>query len=79
MSFESAGRKAVWPWCSFSLKRPLTCLIWILAQIRIIPPEGEDEGEGSRLFLFKLGLWDAVVFLNELLMSVSTTKNQPLL
>lgn len=75
MSVESAIRKAIWLWCSFSLKRLLTCLIWILAPIRIIPPEREDGGEGSRIFLLKLGLWDAVVFLNGLLMSVYTTKN----
>lgn len=75
MSLESAIRKAIWLWCSFSLKRLLTCLIWILAPIRIIPPEGEDGGEGSHLFLLKLGRWDAVVCLNELLMSVHTTKN----
>lgn len=78
MRLESAIRKAVWLWCSFFLKRLLTRLIWILAQIRIIPLEGEDHGKRGQVFLLKLGLWDGV-FLNDILMSVCNTKNQPLL
>lgn len=49
----------------------------ILAQIRIIPSEGEDRGEGDHIILLKLGLWDGV-FLNVLLTSVSNRKNEPL-
>lgn len=55
------------------------CLKWILAQIKITPSEGEDGGEGGQLLLPKLGLWDAGVFLNGILMSVCDTKHPPLL
>lgn len=51
VSLESARRKAIPLWCSFCFKRPLTCLMWILGQIRIIPLE-----EGGCVFLLKLGL-----------------------
>jgi len=56
MSLESARRKAIPLWCSLCFKKLLTCLIWILAQIRIIPSEEGGCGEGGHVFLLKLGL-----------------------
>lgn len=75
MSLKSAMRKAILLWCYFFSKSLLTCLTWILAQIRIIPPEERDEGEGGPVLLLKLCLWEGGVFLNDLLMSVCNTKN----
>lgn len=51
------------------------CLLWILAQVNIIPSEGEDGGEGGQLFLPKVGLWDAGVPLYGILMSVTQNIN----
>ena len=75
MSLESAIRKAIPLWYYFFFKRLLTYMIWILAQIRITPSEEGGCGEGGHIFLPKLGLWEGVVFLNDLLMSVCNTKN----
>lgn len=77
MRLESAIRRAVWLWCSFFLKRLLTCPIWIPAHIRIIPSEEEGRGKGGQIFLLKLGLWGGGVFLNHILMSVCNKESTP--
>lgn len=56
-------------------KRFLTCLVYRLVQRRTMLSEGEEWGERGHIFLLKLGLWEGAVFLNDLLMNVSNTKN----
>lgn len=75
---EAARRKAIWPVLPFT-KASNVCVIWILAQIKMTPSEGEGGGEGGQTFLPKLHLQDAGVFLSGILMSVCDTEHQPLL